>query len=70
MTVKEIYPTISSHQITLFDTTTHKVHMINPESVAAILSNIEILELFGDYKVVRLIPLDFQKLQITIKKEG
>ena len=60
MTIDDIYPLLSSHEIILFDMTTNKVHTMNPEST------IKTLQEFGDYKIVRLIPLDYQKLQITI----
>ena len=68
MTVKDIYPLISSHEIILFDITANKVHVMCPESIKHFLSNAEIISEFGEYEVASIIPLDFQKVQITIKK--
>lgn len=70
MKLNDIYPLISSHQITLFAIEENKVHTIYPESIGAIPSTVKTLATFGDYEVVRLIPLDFQHIQITIKVKG
>lgn len=63
MKLNDIYPLLSSHKITLFAIEENKVYTIYPEATKT-----ETLSKLGDYEVLRLIPLEFQHLQITIKK--
>ena len=70
MTVKDIYPLISSHEIIFYDLTANKVHVISPESIKTMLTTAKILSDYGEYHVTRVIPLDYQKIQLSIKKEG
>ena len=63
MKLNDIYPLLSSHQITLFAIEDNKAYTIYPESTKT-----ETLSKLGDYDVIRIIPLEFQHIQITIKK--
>lgn len=62
MKLKDIYHHISAQTVALFDVITNQVHWRSdaddPDTV---------ISFFGDREVSQLIPLDFQKLQITIK---
>ena len=62
MTLKDIYHHISAKTVAIFDATANKVHWASDPDEADLMPSV-----FGDREVVRLIPLDLQVLQITIR---
>lgn len=62
MKIKDIFYLLKNSDVTLFDVTTNKVYsLLYPDCPETVLPT------WGDYTVVTLIPLDFKKLQVTIK---
>ena len=62
MTLKEIYHYISTKTVAIFDMSENKVHWSSDPDESDLVTSV-----FGDREVVRLFPLDFQSLQISIK---